>query len=135
MAMSIILHIFRACVSDNDPPKTVKSCENTYIMRPLIVPQPVTTPSPAGLWSAIPKSSQRWTTNISNSSKDPSSNKISTRSLAVNLPFACCASIRFLPPPNRASALLFSSSVKISFIIFLARVHAANLAIKLIIGY
>jgi heme A synthase len=29
MAMSMILQIFWACVSDSEPPKTVKSWENT----------------------------------------------------------------------------------------------------------
>jgi hypothetical protein len=37
-------------------------------MRPLIVPQPVTTPSP-GAWFSMPKSVQRWVTNMSYSSK------------------------------------------------------------------
>ena len=45
-AMSMTLHIFCACRSDSDPPNTVKSWENTNTSRPLIVPDPVTTPSP-----------------------------------------------------------------------------------------
>jgi hypothetical protein len=57
----------------------------------LIVPQPVTTPSPRGLDFSIPKSTQRWVTNMSYSSKLPSSSNSSIRSRAVSLPLACCA--------------------------------------------
>ena len=46
IAMSWILTIFCAWVSDSEPPNTVKSLANTNILRPLTVPQPVTTPSP-----------------------------------------------------------------------------------------
>ncbi len=46
IAMSWILMIFCACVSDSEPPNTVKSLANTNTVRPLTVPQPVTTPSP-----------------------------------------------------------------------------------------
>ena len=46
IAMSWILMIFSACVSDSEPPNTVKSLANTKTVRPLTVPQPVTTPSP-----------------------------------------------------------------------------------------
>ena len=38
MAMSMILQIFRAIVSDSDPPNTVKSWAKTYTRRPSIVP-------------------------------------------------------------------------------------------------
>ncbi len=38
MAISMILHIFRAMVSLSDPPNTVKSCAKTYTRRPLMVP-------------------------------------------------------------------------------------------------
>ena len=44
--MSWILVIFCACVSLSEPPNTVKSLANTKTVRPLTVPQPVTTPSP-----------------------------------------------------------------------------------------
>ena len=37
---------FCACTSENDPPRTVKSCANTATRRPSIKPNPVTTPSP-----------------------------------------------------------------------------------------
>src|SRR6056297_293067 len=84
-------------------------------IRPLIVPQPVTTPSPAGRFFSIPKSVQRWVTNMSYSSKLPSSSNSSTRSRAVSLPRACCASMRFCPPPMRASARRVSNSCRISF--------------------
>ena len=46
IAMSWILTIFCACVSDSEPPNTVKSLAKTNTVRPLTVPQPVTTPSP-----------------------------------------------------------------------------------------
>ena len=46
IAMSWILMIFCACVSDSEPPNTVKSLAKTNTVRPLTVPQPVTTPSP-----------------------------------------------------------------------------------------
>ena len=38
--------IFWACASDSEPPNTVKSLAKTKTVRPLTVPQPVTTPSP-----------------------------------------------------------------------------------------
>ena len=49
IAMSWILTIFCAWVSDSEPPNTVKSLANTKVLRPLTVPQPVTTPSPGTL--------------------------------------------------------------------------------------
>ena len=45
-ARSMSLHIFSAITSPSEPPKTVKSCENTHTRRPSIVPCPVTTASP-----------------------------------------------------------------------------------------
>ena len=58
--MSCSLVIFCACVSESEPPKTVKSLAKTKTARPLTVPQPVTTPSPEifSPWS-MPKSVQR----------------------------------------------------------------------------
>ncbi len=53
-AISVILQILAACRSDSDPPKTVKSWLKTNTSRPLIVPDPVTTPSPGIFWSCIP---------------------------------------------------------------------------------
>ena len=41
-------------------------------------------------------------TNMSNSSNDPLSSRSSMRSRAVSLPRACCASMRFSPPPSLA---------------------------------
>jgi len=38
IALSMILQIFSACASESAPPNTVKSCEKTNTMRPLIVP-------------------------------------------------------------------------------------------------
>ena len=49
IAMSWILTIFCAWVSDSEPPNTVKSLAKTKVLRPLTVPQPVTTPSPGHL--------------------------------------------------------------------------------------
>ena len=94
-AMSMTLLIFIAIVSDIDPPVTVKSCADTYTRRPSIVPIPVTTPSPSNLVFSIPKLVQRCCTNMSNSSKLPSSRSIASLSRAVSLPFWCCASILF----------------------------------------
>ncbi len=37
-ARSMILHIFSAMTSPSEPPKTVKSCENTKTLRPWTVP-------------------------------------------------------------------------------------------------
>src|SRR6201999_508039 len=54
IAMSWIFTIFCACVSDSEPPNTVKSLAKTKVLRPLTVPQPGTTPSPGTLLFAIP---------------------------------------------------------------------------------
>src|SRR5580704_8841075 len=105
MARSMILQIFRALVSDSEPPKTVKSCAKTYTRRPSMRPKPVTKPSPAGRWSCIPKSTQRCRTNLSSSSNVPSSRSRSIRSRAVSLPALCSRSRRSGPPPASASAL------------------------------
>src|SRR3984893_14400229 len=47
IAISWILMIFCAWVSDSEPPNTVKSLAKVKTVRPFTVPQPVTTPSPA----------------------------------------------------------------------------------------
>ena len=47
-ARSMTLHIFSLITSPSDPPKTVKSCENTHTRRPSMVPWPVTTASDHG---------------------------------------------------------------------------------------
>src|SRR5688572_21559782 len=57
----------------------------------------------------MPKSTERCSTNMSHSSKVLSSSSSSMRSRAVSLPLACCASMRFFPPPRRAWARRFSS--------------------------
>src|SRR5207302_11214251 len=59
MAMSWILVIFWAWVSDSEPPNTVKSLAQAKTVRPLTVPQPVTTPSPGILVFAMPNSVAR----------------------------------------------------------------------------
>src|SRR5580698_8203499 len=68
-------------------------------------PKPVTKPSPAGRCSCMPKSTQRWRTNLSSSSKVFSSRRRSMRSRAVSLPALCSRSRRSGPPPASASAL------------------------------
>ena len=88
-----------------------------------MVPLPVTTPSPRYCFFSMPKLVQRCFTNMSNSSKLPSSSSMLMRSRAVNLPFSCCLSIAFSPPPMRAlarssiSSLIFSVCVLI-FVIY-----------------
>mmetsp|Transcript_7885 Transcript_7885/g.14981 ORF Transcript_7885/g.14981 Transcript_7885/m.14981 type:complete len:209 (+) Transcript_7885:86-712(+) len=62
----------------------------------------------------MPKSTQRCSTNMSHSSKLPSSNSSSSRSRAVSLPLACWAAMRFSPPPSRARARLASSACRMS---------------------
>ena len=103
-ARSITLQIFSDMVLERDPPATVKSWANTYTRRPSTVPQPVTTPSPSKCCWSMPKFVQRCWTNISYSSKLPSSRRSAIRSRAVSLPLACWASMRFSPPPSRAFA-------------------------------
>ncbi len=61
-AMSMTLQTFSAKTSDSEPPKTVKSCEKTKTRRPKMVPWPVTTASPYGRRSSIPKFASRWRT-------------------------------------------------------------------------
>ena len=45
-ARSWMRQIFCDCTSENEPPSTVKSCAKTATRRPLILPKPVTMPSP-----------------------------------------------------------------------------------------
>src|SRR6266436_4815675 len=73
-------------------------------------PKPVTKPSPAGRCSCMPKSTQRWRTNLSSSSKVPSSSKRWMRSRAVSLPALCSRSRRSGPPPASASSEIRRSS-------------------------
>src|ERR1700733_3257582 len=115
IAMSWIFTIFCAWVSDSEPPNTVKSLANTKVLRPLTVPQPVTTPSPGTLVFSIPNSTERCSTNMSNSSNEPLSSNSSMRSRAVSLPRACCASMRFSPPPSLAPARRSSRVSRMSF--------------------
>src|SRR5579863_3480472 len=58
----------------------------------------------------MPKSTQRWRTNLSSSSKVPSSRSRLMRSRAVSLPALCSRSRRSGPPPASASALRRSNS-------------------------
>ena len=84
--MSITLTIFSAKASPSDPPKTVKSCENTNTRRPSIVPWPVTTPSPYGRFSIMLKFGLRCRTKASSSVKLPGSSRSSMRSRASSFP-------------------------------------------------
>mmetsp|Transcript_19008 Transcript_19008/g.46679 ORF Transcript_19008/g.46679 Transcript_19008/m.46679 type:complete len:238 (+) Transcript_19008:274-987(+) len=108
-ALSMILQIFSAWVSESEPPNTVKSWLNTNTGRPLIRPDPVTTPSPGGVCASIPKSVQRWVLSWSYSRKDPLSSSTSSLSLAVSFPFACCFFILASPPPSVAFWRMSSS--------------------------
>src|SRR5712664_531456 len=113
IARSMILQIFSALVSESEPPKTVKSWAKTYTTRPLMRPKPVTKPSPAGRCSCMPKSTQRWRTNLSSSWKVPSSSRRWMRSRAVSLPALCSRSRRSGPPPASASTeIRWSSSMR-----------------------
>src|SRR4029077_3410068 len=67
-------------------------------------PKPVTKPSPAGRCSCMPKSTQLWRTNLSSSSKVPSSSSRLMRSRAASFPALCSRSRRSGPPPASASA-------------------------------
>src|SRR5262245_58046451 len=54
------------------------------------------------IWSAMPKSRQRWVMNLSISSKVPASNSRSMRSRAVSFPASRCRRSRSSPPPSSA---------------------------------
>eukprot|EP00001_Collodictyon_triciliatum_P121572 21296_3 len=99
IALSMTLRILSECASESEPPSTVKSWLKTYTMRPLIVPCPVTTESPGNFCFSMPKSVQRCSTSWSYSMNEPSSSKMDKRSRAVSLPFPCCTSTLFIPPP------------------------------------
>src|SRR6266850_1948700 len=117
IAMSCSFVIFSAWVSDREPPNTVKSLANTKVLRPFTVPQPVMTPSPGTLVFSMPNSVERCSTNMSNSSNEPLSSSSSMRSRAVNFPRACCASMRFSPPPSLAPARRSSRVSRMSFML------------------
>ena len=67
---------------------------------------------------SMPNSTERCSTNMSNSSNEPLSSSSSMRSRAVSLPRACCASMRFSPPPSLAPARRSSRVSRMSFICF-----------------
>jgi hypothetical protein len=69
----MMAQIFLAFASLMVPPNTVKSCANAYTRRPSTWPQPATTPSPVMRLSAIPKSVERWVTNVPTSTNEPAS--------------------------------------------------------------
>src|ERR1041384_3111548 len=103
-AISMTLHIFSACASDREPPKTVKSWLKTKTRLPPILPVPVTTPSPRYFCLSSPKSTLRCSTRASISSKLFGSRSPSSLSRAVSLPLRCCSSIRSVPPPSLADS-------------------------------
>src|SRR5262245_38774919 len=72
-ARSMMAQIFFAFASLMVPPNTVKSCANAYTSRPSTCPQPATTPSPVMRLSAMPKSVERWVTNVPISTNEPAS--------------------------------------------------------------
>src|ERR1043165_2340768 len=117
VARSITLQIFCAYAPESDPPNTVKSCANTQTGRPSTVPWPVTTPSPRIFCSCMPKSAQRWVTNLSSSTNEPSSSRASMRSRAVSLPASCCLAMRALPPASCALASISSRRAGGSFLV------------------
>src|SRR5579885_3513051 len=114
IAWSMILQIFSACASESAPPNTVKSWLKANTSWPSTVPHPVTTPSPGTRCSAMPKSCERCSTNMSHSSNEPGSNSSSSRSRAVSLPLACCCAMRRSPPPRRAAARFSSNRRRMS---------------------
>src|SRR5437867_3118305 len=95
-------------------------------------PKPVTKPSPAGRCSCMPKSTQRWRTNLSNSSKVPSSNKRLMRSRAVSFPALCSRSRRSTPPPASASASKRRSSSVRSLRLAASRVFGVGIRLRLV---
>jgi hypothetical protein len=111
-AFSITFTIFCAYVSESEPPSTVKSWEKTKVRRPLIMPWPVTTPSPGWCCASMPNSVQRCALSMSYSRKDPSSSSSERRSRAVSLPFLCWAAMRASPPPVSAWARSPSSFLR-----------------------
>jgi hypothetical protein len=120
------LVIFAACVSDSEPPRTVKSLAKTKTVRPLIVPQPVTTPSPGNLGLAIHAEIDAAVLHehvelfkgvLVHEKFDP----LARGQLAR----VCCASIRAAPPPSRAWARRSSSVSKISFMTVVLGVRVA----------
>ena len=72
----------------------------------------------------MPKSWLRCSTNMSHSSNVPSSSSSSMRSRAVSLPLACCAAMRFWPPPRRARARLASSCWMMSCMVVFRRLRS-----------
>src|SRR4051812_15221458 len=98
-ARSITLQIFSANTSLSEPPNTVKSCEKTKTLRPKIVPYPVTTASPYGRRSSIPKFDSRWRTKRSSSTNEPGSRSSIRRSRASSFPCSRWRSIARSDPP------------------------------------
>ena len=89
-ARSMTLQIFSDMTSPSEPPKTLKSCENTQTRRPSTVPWPVTTASPHGRFFCMSKSCVRWRANVSSSWKEPGSSSFWMRSRALRRPRSCC---------------------------------------------
>ena len=111
VAISITLQIFWACASPRAPPNTVKSCAKTYTVLPLIVPWPVITPSPSGLFLSSPKLLFLCLTSASSSTKESESNSAVTRSRAVIFPALCCFSTLSGSPFTALPSFLSSSLI------------------------
>ena len=111
-AISITFQIFFACISPRLPPALVKSWAAAKTVRPLIRPNPVTTPSPGISFSPKPKSVERCFTKSWTSWNVPVSKSVSSRSRAVSLPELCCFWTSF-SPPIAIRAAFFSSNCRI----------------------
>ena len=120
-ARSWHLTILAACISPSDPPMVLKSCAKAKTVRPFTIPYPVTTPSPGtSVWS-MPKFTQRCSTNLSSSTKVPSSKRRASLSRADSLPVAFTFSRALAPPP---SSIFFSRVLMSSiFSLFVTAPH------------
>lgn len=109
----------------------VKSCEYTQTGRPSTVPYPVTTPSPYGRFFSIPKFVERCRANSSSSTKEPSSSSRSTRSRAVNLPFACCFSTARADPAWVASSMRRCRSASLPAVVWMSVSSGSDIGLRL----
>ena len=116
-ARSITLQTFSANTSDNEPPKTVKSCEKTNTLRSNTVPYPVTTASPHGRFSAMPNSVSRCRTKRSSSTNEPGSSSFSSRSRAWSLPRSRCRSTALSEAARAASSRSSASQRSLSSVV------------------
>ncbi len=82
VARSITMEIFWAWTAPRDPPSAVGSWANRPMARPSTVTVPVTTPSPSGRLSAMPKAVLLCRAVDPNSMKESGSANAAIRSLA-----------------------------------------------------